>query len=83
MQCIREKMDLIDIEGDTIDAEVLNSMCVTNVSHAYEVLMRSQIHLFHRSISSMLWAKATHHRCAKLWSKCLTCLGTTLAVWKM
>merc|ERR1711871_1833831 len=28
MQCIREKMDLIDIEDDTIDAEVLNAMSV-------------------------------------------------------
>lgn len=32
MQCIREKMDLIDIEDDTIDAEVLDSMCV-NMDH--------------------------------------------------
>ncbi|GAY58086.1 hypothetical protein CUMW_184380 [Citrus unshiu] len=30
MQCIREKMDLIDLEEDTIDAEVLSSMYVTN-----------------------------------------------------
>merc|ERR1719321_2591559 len=30
LQCIREKMDVIDLEDDTIDAEVLNSMCVTN-----------------------------------------------------
>mmetsp|Transcript_23045 Transcript_23045/g.33731 ORF Transcript_23045/g.33731 Transcript_23045/m.33731 type:complete len:797 (-) Transcript_23045:161-2551(-) len=30
MQCIREKMALIDIEDETIDAEVLNSMAVTN-----------------------------------------------------
>ncbi|KAH3731374.1 cell division cycle protein 48-like [Pelomyxa schiedti] len=30
LQCIREKMDLIDIEDDTISAEVLNSMAVTN-----------------------------------------------------
>ncbi|CUG89086.1 cell division cycle protein, putative [Bodo saltans] len=29
MQCIREKMTLIDWEDDTIDAEVLNSMAVT------------------------------------------------------
>merc|ERR1719331_3628421 len=29
MQCIREKMDLIDIDEDTIDAEVLDSMSVT------------------------------------------------------
>lgn len=30
MQCIREKMDLIDIEDDTIDAEVLDSLAVTS-----------------------------------------------------
>jgi len=29
MQCIREKMDLIDIDEDTIDAEILDSMAVT------------------------------------------------------
>jgi len=29
LQCIREKMDLIDIDDDTIDAAVLESMCVT------------------------------------------------------
>ena len=29
LQCIREKMDVIDLEDDTIDAEVLNSMSVT------------------------------------------------------
>merc|ERR1719311_1195636 len=29
MQCIREKMDLIDIEDDTIDAELLASLAVT------------------------------------------------------
>lgn len=28
MQCIREKMDLIDIEEETIDAEILDSMAV-------------------------------------------------------
>jgi transitional endoplasmic reticulum ATPase len=30
LQCIREKMDIIDIEDETIDAEVLDSMSVTN-----------------------------------------------------
>lgn len=29
LQCIREKMDLIDIEDDKIDAEVLNALAVT------------------------------------------------------
>ena len=28
-QCIREKMDVIDLEDESIDAEVLNSMSVT------------------------------------------------------
>lgn len=32
MQCIREKMDLIDMENETIDAEVLDSMSV-NMDH--------------------------------------------------
>ena len=30
MQCVREKMDVIDLDEDTIDAEVLESMFVTN-----------------------------------------------------
>lgn len=30
LQCIREKMDVIDLEDETIDAEVLNAMAVTN-----------------------------------------------------
>eukprot|EP01117_Protostelium_nocturnum_P020427 TRINITY_DN9181_c0_g1_i1.p1 TRINITY_DN9181_c0_g1~~TRINITY_DN9181_c0_g1_i1.p1 ORF type:complete len:837 (+),score=329.61 TRINITY_DN9181_c0_g1_i1:117-2513(+) len=29
LQCIREKMDIIDLEDETIDAEILNSMAVT------------------------------------------------------
>jgi transitional endoplasmic reticulum ATPase len=31
LQCIREKMDVIDLEDDEIDAEVLASMSVTQV----------------------------------------------------
>lgn len=30
LQCIREKMDIIDIEDDTIDAEVLSALAVNN-----------------------------------------------------
>ncbi|KAF9617704.1 hypothetical protein IFM89_038204 [Coptis chinensis] len=30
LQCIREKMDMFDLEDETIDAEILNSMAVTN-----------------------------------------------------
>ena len=30
LQCIREKMDIIDIDDDTIDAEVLDALSVSN-----------------------------------------------------
>ncbi|KAK7257680.1 hypothetical protein RIF29_31828 [Crotalaria pallida] len=30
LQCIREKMDVIDLDDETIDAEILNSMAVSN-----------------------------------------------------
>ncbi|CAL4972983.1 unnamed protein product [Urochloa decumbens] len=30
LQCIREKMDVIDLEDETIDAEIVNSMAITN-----------------------------------------------------
>ncbi|GAB4833621.1 AAA ATPase cdc48 [Ancistrocladus abbreviatus] len=30
LQCIREKVDVIDLEDETIDAEILNSMAITN-----------------------------------------------------
>jgi transitional endoplasmic reticulum ATPase len=30
LQCIREKMDMINLEDESIDAKILNSMAVTN-----------------------------------------------------
>ena len=30
LQCIREKMDVIDLEDEDIDAEILNAMAVSN-----------------------------------------------------
>ena len=30
LQCIREKMDVIDLEDESIDADILNYMAVTN-----------------------------------------------------
>jgi len=35
MQCIREKMDLIDIEDDTIDPAVLDAMAISNEHFRY------------------------------------------------
>ena len=40
MQCIREKMNLFDIEDETIDADVLNSMSVT-MAHFKHALANS------------------------------------------
>jgi transitional endoplasmic reticulum ATPase len=40
MQCIREKMDLIDIEDEQIDAEILDSMAV-NQDHFRHALQQS------------------------------------------
>lgn len=40
MQCIREKMDLIDIEDEQIDAEILDSMAV-NQDHFRHALSQS------------------------------------------
>lgn len=41
MQCIREKMDLIDLEEDTIDAEVLDSLAVTQDHFRYAMSIQS------------------------------------------
>lgn len=50
MQCIREKMDLIDIEDDTIDAEVLASMYVSKmfeeVCHYTRIVIIVQVIFF-------------------------------------
>jgi transitional endoplasmic reticulum ATPase len=40
MQCIREKMDLIDIEDEQIDAEILDSMAF-NQDHFRHALAQS------------------------------------------
>jgi transitional endoplasmic reticulum ATPase len=39
LQCIREKMDVIDLEDDEIDAEVLNSMSVTQVRRGSQEIL--------------------------------------------
>jgi len=41
MQCIREKMDLIDLEEDTIDAAVLDSMSVVQDHFRYALTTQS------------------------------------------
>lgn len=37
LQCIREKMDIIDLDDDTIDAEILDSLAVTQAHFKFAV----------------------------------------------
>merc|ERR1712100_596995 len=58
MQCIREKMDLIDIEDDTIDAEILNAMAVTqdHFKHALTQSNPSSLRETVVEIPNITWA---------------------------
>lgn len=58
MHCIREKMTLIDIEDETIDAEVLDSMSVTQ-EHFKAALAKSNpsaLREFHVEVPHVTWA---------------------------
>jgi hypothetical protein len=51
LQCIREKMDVIDLDDETIDAEILNSMAVTN-EHLRTALGTSNPSALRETVSS-------------------------------
>lgn len=53
LQCIREKMDVIDLEDDSIDAEILNSMAVTN-EHFKTALGTSNPSALRETVSNQL-----------------------------
>merc|ERR1719149_570489 len=57
MQCIREKMDLIDIEDDTIDAEILNSMAVNqeHFRHALSISNPSSLRETTVEVPNITW----------------------------
>lgn len=62
LQQIREKMDLIDLEDDQIDAEVLNSLAVTMEnfrvnSKLIKYMPKVGIYVWYRYFS-MLWVRA-------------------------
>lgn len=44
LQAIRKKMDLIDLEDETIDAEVMNSLAVTMDDFRVRIAPPSQVH---------------------------------------
>mgnify|MGYP001367236465 CR=1 FL=1 len=57
MGCIRDKMDLIDIEADTIDAEVLSSMAVSmdNFKHALSLSNPSSLRETVVEVPTITW----------------------------
>ena len=58
LQCIRDKMDIIDFEDDSIDAEVMASMAVTqrNFDFAIEKGNPSALHEMKVEVLSITWA---------------------------
>lgn len=50
LQAIRKKMDLIDLEDETIDAEVMNSLAVT--MDDFRVIQRCSAFLLDKSVSA-------------------------------
>lgn len=58
MQQIREKMDLIDLEEDTIDAEVLDSLAVTMDNFKANQTTKN-------TYFSLQWACRIPRRCVK------------------
>jgi SpoVK/Ycf46/Vps4 family AAA+-type ATPase len=73
MQQIREKMDLIDLEEDTIDAEVLDALAVSQENFRV---------IFIRLISSMLLVLLILLLFVKLWLRFQLFLGTISVVLK-
>ena len=58
MQCIREKMDIIDIEDEKIDAEVLDKMAVTqeHMKHALGTVNPSSLRETVVEVPNVSWA---------------------------
>ena len=73
LQCIREKMDVIDLEDDTIDAEILNSMAVTNDHFKTALGIRWVFVLvleFHLAFS-MVACQKRGGQCNRVWGECM------------
>jgi len=92
LQCIREKMNIIDLEDETIDAEILNSMAVTNdhfktalgtsnPSALRETVSICRTNLLHVVINFYLFQKLTLNFFFRL-LKFQMSLGKILVVWK-
>ncbi|XP_042440449.1 cell division cycle protein 48 homolog [Zingiber officinale] len=54
LQCMGEKMDIIDLEDEFIDAEILNSLAVTN-GHFKTALETSNPSVLRETVNFLLW----------------------------
>lgn len=82
LQCIREKMDVIDLEDDSIDAEILNSMAVTN-EHFQTALGTSNPSALRETVSSLLRLQLCNVPCYQITCNVHCCLRVFchLSVW--
>lgn len=65
LQCIREKMDVIDLEDETIDAEILNSMAVTD-EHFKTALGTSNPSALRETVTSVFFFANICYKCGSL-----------------
>jgi transitional endoplasmic reticulum ATPase len=75
MQQIREKMDLIDLEEETIDAAVLDSLAVTMENFRVKFISKMIFYFF-----SLPWVALIHLLFVKPLSKSRMSIGTMLVV---
>ena len=81
LQQIREKMELIDLEDDTIDAEVLNSLAVTMDNFRVRPLSLPPLLMNVFLCFSLQWERAVRLPFGRQSSKLRISLGTILADW--
>ncbi len=60
LQCIREKMDVIDLEDENIDAEILNAMAVSNDNFKTALGIRCRALPTSSSLNTPLWKCQKH-----------------------
>jgi hypothetical protein len=82
LQCIREKMDIIDLDDETIDAEILNSMAVTN-DHFKTALTTSNPSALRETVSISLVLALVLVFFTYIWLFCTCSVGLTFYLLKI
>lgn len=84
LQCIREKMDVIDLEDDSIDAEILNSMAVTN-EHFQTALGTSNPSALRETVSGLFSIQLCNVACCLIMCNVVVAYDSSviLSVWSL